>query len=76
MVPLYLPTAAVSGLLCGVEHCPFVWDPYGIDISDTQMTNQTKRWKWVSLGTCLSEAQNDPSEFLESIDKWEGQVSS
>ena len=40
MVPLYLPKTAVSGLLYGVEHCPFVWDQDGIDISEPQMTNQ------------------------------------
>ena len=40
MVPLYLPKTVVFGLLCGVEHCLFVWDPDGIDISEPQMTNQ------------------------------------
>ena len=40
MVPLYLPKTAVSGLLCGIEHCPFVWDPDGIYISEPHMTNQ------------------------------------
>ena len=103
MVPLYLPKTVVFGLLCGVEHCLFVWDPDGIDISEPQMTNQDAidscfrgscdRLKLIVrqstvfinqtfhfLDICsirklevemgLPEAQNNPSEFLQSIEKW------